>query len=166
MRATFTVIDDSLFLLTKIGAFDWFDFPYEPRLNLPEDAVAFYPEFEQGKGAAVILFIVDTSCGKLCGMRVMGLGNRFSNNLHEVCKGMCGGGVVTPEENRRRVEAVYEEYPSAADMVETVDIGNIYMLMKHGVWYCRLFAIMMCQHLDAWALSKSSPLKDLFEQAA
>ena len=34
------------------------------------------------------------------------------------------------------------------------------------MWYCRLFAIMMCQHLDAWALSKSSYLKDLFEQAA
>ena len=34
------------------------------------------------------------------------------------------------------------------------------------MWYCRLFAIMMCQHLDAWDLPKSSPLKDLFEQAA
>ena len=34
------------------------------------------------------------------------------------------------------------------------------------MWYCRLFAIMMCQHLDAWNLSKSSRLKDLFEQAA
>ncbi len=32
--------------------------------------------------------------------------------------------------------------------------------------YCHLFAIMMCQHLDAWNLSKSSPLKDLFKQAA
>lgn len=46
MRATFTVINDSLFILTKIGAFDWFDFPYEPRLNRVEDADAFYPEFE------------------------------------------------------------------------------------------------------------------------
>lgn len=34
------------------------------------------------------------------------------------------------------------------------------------MWYCRLFAIMMCQHLDAWALPKTSTLKDLFEQAA
>ena len=34
------------------------------------------------------------------------------------------------------------------------------------MWYCRLFAIMMCQHLDAWALPKSSRLKDLFEKAA
>ena len=34
------------------------------------------------------------------------------------------------------------------------------------MWYCRLFAIMMCQHLDAWALPKTSPLKDFFEQAA
>ncbi len=34
------------------------------------------------------------------------------------------------------------------------------------MWYCRLFAIMMCQHLNAWALPKTSPLKDFFEQAA
>lgn len=34
------------------------------------------------------------------------------------------------------------------------------------MWYCRLFAIMMCQHLDAWTLPKTSLLKDLFEQAA
>lgn len=34
------------------------------------------------------------------------------------------------------------------------------------MWYCRLFAIMMCQHLDAWTLPKTSRLKDLFEQAA
>ncbi len=34
------------------------------------------------------------------------------------------------------------------------------------MWYCRLFAIMMCQHLDAWDLPKSSRLKDLFEQDA
>lgn len=24
------------------------------------------------------------------------------------------------------------------------------------MWYCRLFSIMMCQHLDAWTLSKTS----------
>ena len=31
------------------------------------------------------------------------------------------------------------------------------------MWYCRLFSIMMCQHLDAWAFPKTSPLKDFFE---
>ena len=31
------------------------------------------------------------------------------------------------------------------------------------MWYCRLFSIMMCQHLDAWALPKTSRLKDFFE---
>ena len=34
------------------------------------------------------------------------------------------------------------------------------------MWYCRLFVIMMCQHLDAWTLSKTSRLKDLFDRAA
>ena len=34
------------------------------------------------------------------------------------------------------------------------------------MWYCRLFSIMMCQHLDAWTSPNTSLLKDLFEQAA
>lgn len=29
------------------------------------------------------------------------------------------------------------------------------------MWYCRLFAIMMCQHLDAWDLPKTPRLKDV-----
>jgi len=29
------------------------------------------------------------------------------------------------------------------------------------MWYYRLFAIMMCQHLDAWDLPKTSRLKDV-----
>lgn len=34
------------------------------------------------------------------------------------------------------------------------------------MWYCRLFFIMMCQHLDSWTLPKTSQLKDFSEQAA
>ena len=34
------------------------------------------------------------------------------------------------------------------------------------MWYCRLFAIMMCQHLDAWTCSKTTPPRVLFEQVA
>ena len=34
------------------------------------------------------------------------------------------------------------------------------------MWYCRLFCIMMCQHLDAWDLPKTHRLKELFEQVA
>ena len=35
------------------------------------------------------------------------------------------------------------------------------------MWYCRLYCIMMCQHLDAWgAAQTSNPVKDSFEQAA
>lgn len=33
-------------------------------------------------------------------------------------------------------------------------------------WYCRLYCIMMCQHLDAWGSVSTSSLKDLFDQAA
>jgi len=33
-------------------------------------------------------------------------------------------------------------------------------------WYCRLFVIMMCQHLDAWDLPYASSLKERVMQAA
>lgn len=34
------------------------------------------------------------------------------------------------------------------------------------MWYCRLYCIMMCQHLNAWDQTVSGSLKDLFEQIA
>ena len=35
------------------------------------------------------------------------------------------------------------------------------------MWYCRLYCIMMCQHLDAWASAgATTSLKDYFAQAA
>lgn len=34
------------------------------------------------------------------------------------------------------------------------------------MWYCRLYCIMMCQHLDAWGLPDASPLKGRILQAA
>ena len=35
------------------------------------------------------------------------------------------------------------------------------------MWYCRLYCIMMCQHLDAWGKAQSdNPIKDIFAQAA
>lgn len=34
------------------------------------------------------------------------------------------------------------------------------------MWYCRLYCIMMCQHLDAWAAASPISLKNLFGQAA
>ena len=35
------------------------------------------------------------------------------------------------------------------------------------MWYCRLYCIMMCQHLDAWGSAESTALvKELFAQAA
>ena len=33
-------------------------------------------------------------------------------------------------------------------------------------WYCRLYCIMMCQHLDAWDLPYESELRSLLKQAA
>lgn len=33
------------------------------------------------------------------------------------------------------------------------------------MWYCRLYCIMMCLHLDAWGSAPSTSLKDIFAQA-
>lgn len=34
------------------------------------------------------------------------------------------------------------------------------------MWYCRLYHILMLQHLDAWDLPTESPLKKLIQQTA
>ena len=122
----FTVLNDTIFLLFKIGRFEWMDAPYEPRLNPNID----YPVFPADTGAALSLFIVDCASGELKALRVLGLGNMLSNNLHELCRVMLRKGTVTQEEYHNRVEKAYEQYPTSADMLKTVKMQHIYVLAK------------------------------------
>ena len=122
----FTVLNDTVFLLFKIGSFAWMDAPYEPRMNPRTD----YSVFPTDTGAALTIFIVDCGSGELKAIRVLGLGNILSNNLHETCRILLRKGTITREEYHNRVEKTYEEYPTSDDMLKTVEIQHIYVLAK------------------------------------
>lgn len=123
IRATFTLINKTLFLLFKIGDFEWIDTPYE-KLNEIE-----YPSFGEGKDAQLIIHIVDTATGTLMGIRTMRLGNIFSNKLHEVCRNLA---CVTTEENSFNVLNVYHKFHTSYSMLSTAHNDNFFML-KEGL---------------------------------
>lgn len=89
------------------------------------------------------------------------------NHLHAIISGFYVGD--TPPRSSEEWKLEYNARTSAerCNKREKIDYkledGRYRSSM---MWYCRLFAIMMCQHLDAWTLPKTSRLKDLFEQAA
>ena len=124
VRFTFTLENGTVFLLFKIGAFDWMNASFAPGLN-----EQIYHKFPDGKGAPLTIFIVDTSCGKLEGIRVLGMGTKLSNKLNETCEELSAEGSITPEENERRVRGVYAEN-STKDLLEAVDIRDIFILMR------------------------------------
>ena len=115
-----------LFFLFKAGDIEWADAPFEPRLyESPMD----YPEIvDSSTGAALTLYIVDTSSGKLMGLRTIGLGNEFSNRLHASCREMNKVRLLTKEQYSKHVQEIYRRYPRSEDMLKCVKPENIFII--------------------------------------
>ena len=127
-QMTFTKLNDTIFLLCRIGKIDWMDAPFEPRID--PDGYRF-PQFEPGTGAPLVLQIVDTITGQLKALRVVGMGNVLSNRLHKACQEQLDTRIVlSPDENAYLVNKTYREYPDSASMLRTVNPNNIFMLLK------------------------------------
>ena len=128
VQAAFTYLNFTLFLLFKIGEIDWMDAPFEPRIN---PGGYSFPEFEPGTGAPLVIQIVDTRTGQLKALRLVGMGNALSNNLHRVCRELEKTGItLTPDQNAYLVNKTYAEYPTTNDMLKTVNPKNLFMLLK------------------------------------
>ena len=128
VQASFTVLNDTLFLLFKIGKIVWMDAPFEPRLNPGRHS---FPYFEAGKGAPLVLQIVDSHTGRLEALRVVGMGTVFSNRLHKVCRDLQKSGItISPAQNAYLVNRTYSEYPTTNHMLKTVNPQNLFMLLK------------------------------------
>ncbi len=127
-QMTFTKINDTIFLLCKIGRIEWMDAPFEPRIN-PD--VYKFPQFEPGTGAPMVLQIIDTKTGQLKALRVVGMGNVLSNRLHKACQEQLATRIVlSPEENGYLVNKTYRQYPNSASMLQTINPNNLFMLLK------------------------------------
>ena len=93
--------------------------------------------------------------------------------LREAARQGLSGMIVTPHYHPGRYMVEAERNLETLQAVrEELKRQKIDLKLESGshrssrMWYCRLYSIMMCQHLNAWALPKSSSLKDLFQQAA
>ncbi len=120
---TFTKINDTIFLLCKIGKIDWMDAPFEPRI-VP-DRYRFL-QFEPGTGAPLVLQIVDTSTSQLKALCGVGMGNILSNRLHKACQKQLDTKIIlSPDENAYLVKKTYHEYPTSKSMLRKANIHNI-----------------------------------------
>lgn len=118
----FTLISGYLFFALRVGSSPWQDMPFEPRL-LP-DPGAPYPEFEDGKGAMLLMLIWDTATGELKHMRGIGLGTSFCNKLHAACRELDKYRPMDRATHNRHINAIYTEFPSSEDIARTVPQGN------------------------------------------
>lgn len=79
----FLKMDSVIFFLAKIGTIPMLDCPYSIHLSRNLTKIE-YPE--QNKGLSLTIFLINASNGILEVMRVIGLGEDFSNNLIETIK--------------------------------------------------------------------------------
>lgn len=68
------------YILVKMGGLEWVDAPYTPHLSLD---LTHLPNLKDNKkmGLGLLILLIDTSTGEVCKMRMVGLGNRFSQLL-------------------------------------------------------------------------------------
>ena len=73
-------LDGVSYILVKMGGLEWVDAPYTPHLSLD---LTHLPNLEddENMGLALLIFLIDSSTGELCKIRLIGLGNRFSKLL-------------------------------------------------------------------------------------
>jgi hypothetical protein len=73
-------INDVIFITTKFGSLLWMDAPYNPRLgDCRLDEIT-----SDTKGYGLQFFLTDSPSGTIRHMRLIGLGNKFSKQLHEL----------------------------------------------------------------------------------
>lgn len=119
----YTVQNDLLFLLLKVGSFDWFDMPFEPAFY--HQCPDFPLDYAEGTGAPVILTIIDTANGTLKGLRLLGLSRDLSCQLHNECLEMYRRhSPINKTQYDATLYTVYEAYPTPAALAQTMTLEH------------------------------------------
>lgn len=122
------VIDDRLFLLAKFGNISWMDMPFEPaKYSEPLD----YSPFPGGTGIPLTVIVFNSSTGMVRHIRMLGLSNPMSNNLHAICADMDKRHrPFDPAAYDADINRIYAEYPSSESMLKKVVQENVTIFAK------------------------------------
>lgn len=112
-------IDNKIFIVYKFGSQPWGDTPYDPRLLLEPFE---YPQIkDRSLGAPLCVELYDSATGVLKVLRLLGLPNELSNNLHFRCTELAALGRITRATNERQVAQIYQKFRNSEDMLKHVD---------------------------------------------
>lgn len=118
ISVAFTVLEDIPFILLNFQQLGgWMDSPFYPN-PYPDDY--FKETFSGTEGLALMIFTVDSATGELKNIRAIGLSNAMSNALFEKCRELKKLPTLSKEEQDKRIDAIYEKYPTSDAMMTTV----------------------------------------------
>lgn len=101
----FVRMNGILFILAKAGKMPWIDAPYTIQLS----PFACFPPLGQNEGYSLTLILIDRKTSIVKGLRVIGLGHTFSEQLHAEIMAHADEPLYVPE-YYAQVSAVYQRY--------------------------------------------------------
>ena len=79
----FVTLQNVLYVMSKCGTTPWGESPYNPNLSMDYDKLI---KPEGTEGFALTLAMIDASTNIVKSLRLIGLGNKFSQDLHDEIK--------------------------------------------------------------------------------
>lgn len=108
----FVRVGGVLFILSKLGTLEWMDSPYAVQLSRNIS----FPEIPQGQGYSLLLILADAANSKIMGLRYVGLGTKFSEQLHDEVMADINVPIVKPMYDAK-VQQLYARY-TTKDLVK------------------------------------------------
>lgn len=114
LSIAFAVVEDFPFFLLSTTRLNWVDAPFYPNLY---SADVLDKHFESGEGMPLIVFLVDTSTGKLVHLRMCGLSSSMSNEVFEVCRSLSSLPTLDMAGQSKKINDIYRRYPTSAALL-------------------------------------------------
>lgn len=107
----FVRVGGVLFILSKLGSLEWVDSPYAVQLSRNMS----FPEVPQGQGYNLLFVLADAATGTVMGLRYIGLGTKFSEELRKEVMTDIDVPIIKPVYDAK-VQQLYARY-STKDLV-------------------------------------------------
>ena len=101
----FVRIDGILFILAKVGSMPWVDAPYAVQLSRS----ASFPQLGENEGYALTLALIDRTTSTVKGLRLIGLGHGFSNDLRSEILTHADD-ILIQSDYDRKISEIYRRY--------------------------------------------------------
>ena len=117
-QIAFKEFDDVGIFCFKFGDGSIMDAPFSPNLYTPRPTFAPIP---QTNGYVLTVLIIEHTTGELKDMRVIGLGNEFSNIVRNFCLRSLEKN-ISKTQYVEAIDSIYSTYPTSEDILIEADV--------------------------------------------